>query len=145
MMLNDIFKIGELLSVHTQKSELERKEAELTIPVLTNKEYISLIFEWYCELSGHSGCACDLDTDDKMEFLIIILLLYSPDFFIGHRLRDGIRDILTELFGYKSGSGVSNHLKDIVHTYNNYRTFREKVIVLYLEIENRLKAEGILP
>lgn len=133
-----------MLSVHTQKSELERKEAELTIPVLTNKEYISLIFGWFCELSGHSGRACDLDTVDKMEFLMIILLLYSPDFFTGHRLRDGIRDILTKLFGYKSASGVSNHLKDIVHTYNNYRKFREKINVLYPEIQNRLKAEGIL-
>lgn len=145
MMVNDLFKIGELLSVHTQKSELDRKEAELTIPVLTNKEYISLIFDWYCELSGHSGCTYDLDTDDKMEFLMIILLLYSPDFFTGHRLRDGIRDILTKLFGYKSGSGVSNHLKDIVHTYNNYRKFRAELNVLYPEILNRLKAEGILP
>ena len=145
MMMNDIFKIGELLSVHTQKSDLERKEAELTTPVLTNKEHISLIFEWYCELSGCNGRVCDLDTDNKMKFLIIILFLYSPISFTGRRIVNGIRDILTGLFGYKSSSGVSNHLKTTVHTYYNYRMFREEVNVFYSEIQNRLKAEGIIP
>lgn len=145
MMVNDLFKIGELLSVHTQKSELERKEAELTNPMLTNKEYISLIFEWYCELSGCNGRVCDLDTDNKMKFLIIILFLYSPVCFTGRRIVNGIRNILMELFGYKSSSGVSNHLKIAVYTYCTYKQFREEVNVLYPEIQNRLKAEGILP
>lgn len=144
-MVNDNFKIGELLSIHIQKSELEKKEIELTTPLLTDKEYIFQIFEWFCELSGCDGCVCDLDTDNKMKFLFIILFLYSPSCFTGRRIVNGIRDILTELFGYKSSSGVSNHLKSIVHTYNTYRTFREEVIVLYTEIEKRLKDRGLIP
>lgn len=40
MMINDFFRIGELISVHIQKSELERKEAELATPMLTDLEHI---------------------------------------------------------------------------------------------------------
>lgn len=144
--MDGIFKISELLSVHTQKSELERKEIELASPLLTDEKYISQIFEWFCELSGGcNGCAFELDTDNKMKFLVIILFLYSPAFFTGHRLKNGIRDILAKLFGYNSGSGVSNHLKDIVQIYNTYKMFREEVFTLYGEIEKRLKDRGLIP
>ena len=146
MIMNSIFKISELLSVHSQKSELERKEIELVIPLLTDEKYIPQIFEWFCELSDDcNDCTFELDTDNKMKFLVIILFLYSPAFFTGHRLKNGIRDILTELFGYKSRSGVSNHLKDIVHIYNTYKMFREEVYTLYGEIEKRLKDRGLIP
>lgn len=144
-MVNGILNIKELLSIHAQMVELKKREAELTTPLLTDKNCIPPIFEWFCELSGCNVSVHDLDTDNKMEFLLIILLFYSPSFFTGHRLKNGLRDILTELFGYKSRSGVSNHLKDIVHTYNTYRKFREEVTVLYAEIEKRLKNRGLIP
>lgn len=145
MITNDFFRIGELISVHAQISELERKEAELATPMLTDLEYISRIFEWFCELSGDSGDGVKLDTDRKMKFLIIIMIFYSPISLTGHRISNGIRNILADLLGYKSRSGVSNHLKNLVPTYDNYRMFREEVNVLYASIQSRLKAQGILP
>ena len=43
--MDKILGIRELISVHTQISELERKEAELATPMLTDLEYIPQIFE----------------------------------------------------------------------------------------------------
>ena len=145
MMINDFFRIGELISVHIQKSELERKEAELATPMLTDLEHIPQIFEWFCELSGDSGDGGKLNTDRKMQFLIIIMFFYSPISLTGHRIPNGIRDILTELLGYKSKSAVSNHLKNLVPTYDNYRMFREEVDLLYASIRSRLDDRGMLP
>lgn len=144
MMINDFFRIGELISVHIQKSELERKEAELATPMLTDLEHIPQIFEWFCELSGDSGDGGKLNTDRKMQFLIIIMFFYSPISLTGHRIPNG-RDILTELLGYKSKSAVSNHLKNLVPTYDNYRMFREEVDLLYASIRSRLEDRGMLP
>lgn len=144
-MINDFFRIGELISVHIQKSELERKEAELATPMLTDLEHIPQIFEWFCELSGDSGDGGKLNTDRKMQFLIIIMFFYSPISLTGHRIPNGIRDILTELLGYKSKSAVSNHLKNLVPTYDNYRMFREEVDLLYASIRSRLEDRGMLP
>ena len=145
MMINDFFRIGELISVNIQKSELERKEAELATPMLTDLEHIPQIFEWFCELSGDSGDGGKLNTDRKMQFLIIIMFFYSPISLTGHRIPNGIRDILTELLGYKSKSAVSNHLKNLVPTYDNYRMFREEVDLLYASIRSRLEDRGMLP
>ena len=145
MMINDFFRIGELISVHIQKSELERKEAYLATPMLTDLEHIPQIFEWFCELSGDSGDGGKLNTDRKMQFLIIIMFFYSPISLTGHRIPNGIRDILTELLGYKSKSAVSNHLKNLVPTYDNYRMFREEVDLLYASIRSRLEDRGMLP
>lgn len=145
MMKNDFFRIGELISIHTQKSELERKEAELATPMLTDLEYIPQIFEWFCELSGESENGGKLNTDRKMQFLIIIMFFYSPISLTGHRMPNGIRDILTELFGYKSKSAVSNLLKNLVPTYNTYKMFREEVALFYVSIRSRLEERGMLP
>ena len=126
MMINDFSRIGELISVHTQISELERQEAQLATPKLTDLEYIPQIYEWFCELSGDSGDGGKLDTDRKMQFLIIIIVFYSPISLTGHRITNGIRDILADLLGYKSKSGVSNHLKNLVSTYDNYKGFKKR-------------------
>ena len=138
--MNKHLGIRELISVHIQKSELERKEAELATPMLTDLEYIPQIFEWFCELSGYNGDGGKLNTDKKMQFLI-----YSPISLTGHRIPNGIRDILTELFGYKSKSAVSNFLKNLVPTYDNYRVFKEEVDLIYASIWNQLEGRGMLP
>ncbi|KAB6370132.1 hypothetical protein LI160_16895 [Bacteroides xylanisolvens] len=144
-MMDKILGIRELISVHTQISELERKEAELATPMLTDLEYIPQIFEWFCELSGYNGDGGKLNTDKKMQFLIIIIFFYSPISLTGHRIPNGIRDILTELFGYKSKSAVSNLLKNLVSTYDNYRVFKEEVDLIYASIWKQLEGRGMLP
>ena len=143
--MDKILGIRELISVHTQISELERKEAELATPMLTDLEYIPQIFEWFCELSGYNGDGGKLNTDKKMQFLIIIIFFYSPISLTGHRIPNGIRDILTELFGYKSKSAVSNLLKNLVPTYDNYRVFKEEVDLIYASIWKQLEGRGMLP
>ena len=143
--MDNLLEIRELISVHTQISELEKREAELATPKLTDLEYIPQIFEWFCELSGCSGDGGKLNTDRKLQFLIIIMFFYSPISLTEHRTPNGIRDILTELFGYKSKSAVSNLLKNLVPTYDNYKVFREEVGLLNASILSRLEDRGMLP
>ena len=70
MMINDFFRIGELISVHIQKSELERKEAELATPMLTDLEHIPQIFEWFCDYLVIVEMEVNLILIEKCNFLL---------------------------------------------------------------------------
>lgn len=88
--MNEEFnKIAELQSVYKEKCVLKNKEAELSEPLLTDLQYIPMIFAWFCQLSGVSSSANGkLNRDQKKEFLFIILFLYSPAALAGGRIQE---------------------------------------------------------
>lgn len=143
-MGNNFFRIKELLSVHQQKEELERKEIELSIPVLTNLEYVPEIYDWFCEFAGYEEHA-NLRVDDKLQFLFIMEIFYTPISLTGCRTVGGFRRVLTWVLGYKSRTIVSNYQKCLLTNYYNYRKFREQVEARYSAIYNRLKEREMIP
>lgn len=135
----------ELVDVHNQICKLEKHEAKLSAPKLTKQELIPLIFEWFCELSGCNKEKGKLTIDEKMQFLIIVLSLYSPLSLSGGRVVTGIRDRVAELFGYNSPSGVSNNMRNMMYMYEHYKNFREAVNTYYSVIMKRLDEMELIP
>lgn len=145
-MINEFKKIAELQSVYTEKCELKNKEGELSEPLLTDLQYVPMIFSWFCQLSGVSSSANGkLNRDQKKQFLFIILFLYSPAALAGGRITARVRCAVAKVLQYKAQSGVSNQLETTVSLYYQYKDFKDQVDYLYTEIRKRLKKEGILP
>ncbi|GAA6468110.1 hypothetical protein ACMSFO_09620 [Bacteroides thetaiotaomicron] len=144
-MLQEFLEIEELKSIHEEKLRLMEREMALSTPLLTELEYIPMLYKWYCELSGCCEESGGLNTDQKGQFLFVILFLYSPIALVGGRIVNGVRDKLAQLFGFTSPSAVSNLCKSINSFYSTYRGYRKNVNQLCDEFMSRLKENGILP
>lgn len=85
-MLQEFLEIEELKSIHEEKLRLMEREMALSTPLLTELEYIPMLYKWYCELSGCCEESGGLNTDQKGQFLFVILFLYSPIALVGGRI-----------------------------------------------------------
>ena len=82
-MLQEFLEIEELKSIHEEKLRLMEREMALSTPLLTELEYIPMLYKWYCELSGCCEEAGVQNTDQKGQFLFVILFFYSPIALVG--------------------------------------------------------------
>ena len=126
-MLQEFLEIEELKSIHEEKLRLMEREMALSTPLLTELEYIPMLYKWYCELSGCCEEAGVQNTDQKGQFLFVILFFYSPIALVGGRIVSGVRDKLAQLFGFTSPSAVSNLCKLIKSFYTTYKGYRKIV------------------
>ena len=62
----------------------------------------------------------------------------------GGKIAKGIRDILADILGFKSPTGISNLYVNVTFNYNNYKDYRADIDYLYTEIVNRLKFKGLI-
>lgn len=144
-MIEEFNKITELKSTLDEKTKLREKENALSKPLLKDTHHIPMIYVWFCEISGYeTGISTDLSTDEKYQFLFIIMCLYSPASILGNSLVRGVRGAVAKVFHYRHGSGVSNHLPKVATRYNTYKDFSSKVDSIYLEIKERLIEKGLL-
>ena len=143
-MLQEFLEIEELKSIHEEKLRLMEREMALSTPLLTELEYIPILYKWYCELSGCCEEAGVQNTDQKGQFLFVILFFYSPIALVGGRIVSGVRDKLAQLFGFTSPSAVSN-LRDAISFYETYKGYRKTIDQLRDEFMSRLKENGIIP
>ena len=143
-MLQEFLEIEELKSIHEEKLRLMEREMALSTPLLTELEYIPMLYKWYCELSGCCEEAGVQNTDQKGQFLFVILFFYSPIALVGGRIVSGVRDKLAQLFGFTSPSAVSN-LRDAISFYETYKGYRKTIDQLRDEFMSRLKENGIIP
>lgn len=137
-MINNDLDLRELITIHQRKLELENKEAELSTPKLTDQELIPMIFEWFSELSHCNTATGQLTSDEKIQFLFVIMKLYSPISLAGGRTVKGLRDKMAKIYGYTSPSGVSNNIKKMMDMYSFYRPFQKVVHTYYEAIIDRL-------
>ena len=82
-MLQEFLEIEELKSIHEEKVRLMEREMALSTPLLTELEYIPMLYKWYCELSGCCEESGGLNANQKGQFLLIILFFYSPITLVG--------------------------------------------------------------
>ena len=144
-MLQEFLEIEELKSIHEEKLRLMEREMALSTPLLTELEYIPILYKWYCELSGCCEESGGLNAHQKGQFLLIILFFYSPITLVGGRIVNGVRDRLAKLFGFNSPSAVSNLCKLIKSFYTTYKGYIKIVNQLCDEFMSRLKENGIIP
>lgn len=73
-MLQEFLEIEELKSIHEEKLRLMEREMALSTPLLTELEYIPMLYKWYCELSG----CCEMSRLGELKIyqsLILAVLL----------------------------------------------------------------------
>ena len=144
MIIND-FNIRLLQTIREQKINFARQEAEFSKPLIMDNDLMPLVYKWFCELS-HCDYQNDqeLKNEQKLEFLLIALSIFSPITLAGGKTRRGVREKLAQLLKYDSASSISNHCKNIIFSYLNYEDYRTHVDFYYLRILDRLNKEGII-
>lgn len=145
-MTTDFSIIAELKSVRQQKSHLSECEQKLSRPLLASLHLIPTLFQWYCELQGHSALPQKrAGTRFRQKFVFIILFLYSPSALAGGKMTKGVRDVLAQVLGFRSPTAISNLCANVVFYYHNYKDYREDVDYVFGEILTRLKINGLMP
>lgn len=143
-MIKEFSVVSELKSIREQKSRLSEREQELSEPVLYDYLLIEEIYEWFKEiLSGLTLPPCIDSPTQRKKFIFIVLFLYSPSTLAGGKMKVGLRDKISEVTGC-TGSLISHNCEDVTFFYQQYKSHRQDIDYLYIEILNRLKIKGLI-
>jgi len=139
-----IQKIEEIQAIRIQKSELEKKETILSVPLLSDFTLIDSLYDWFKEGLAERNCPPRSDcVTQRKKFLFIILYLYSPATLAGGKMLKGLRDKLARVLDIHSRTTISDNCADVVFLYNRYRYFKNEVNDLFCFLTNKLGEKGI--
>ena len=130
--------IEELTFIKQKKALIIQKELELSKPILADVNQVAQIYDWFKNLPEEL-LLTNQDSVHKRQFLFIVILLFSPSFLVGEKLKRGLRDELTRVFGFRSPSAVGNLSADVYCWYKSYQGFREKTNKIYLKLFDELR------
>lgn len=122
--------IKELTFLREKKEDITQREQEVSKPILTELKQIQIIYDWFYSLPKEY-LLTDQDSVHKRQFLFIIILLFSPTFFVGDKLKRGLRNELARVLHFRSPSAISNLSSDVLCWYKSYQGFREKTNRIY--------------
>lgn len=100
---------------------------------MDNLSLIPELWEVYQRLGEQRPSLKGKDTYARGRFVYVIVLMYSPETFVGYYLRDGVRGALAEVFGIKSKPTISGQINQVLSDYEHYRGFREDVAFVWDE------------
>jgi hypothetical protein len=133
-------KIEELKQIRNEKKGIKEKEKALSSSFLTDLSFIPQLHRWYEEISFKYGHPNIIEsTYERKKFLFIVLFLYSPNTFIGEKMKSGLRHRLKDVLKLRSGSVVSHDCDGILFLYERYKDFRNETDEAYRKIAERLK------
>lgn len=136
--------LKELEEIRKKKEEFEKLEKEALKPVLTDFDNISLIYEWFKDLTSRvENFATNTSTQNRQYFVFIILLLYAPGSVLGDKMPNGLRNILAKVLELNSEEQISHNSKNVMFMYNTYREFRSCADYLYSEILFRIELNNL--
>lgn len=143
------FNLGKVMALKAirQKSlELLQVSNELGEPMLDDLSLLPRIYDAYLNVFKRRGCLEKASqVYHRKKFLLIALYLYSPKTLAGDRMRVGLRDKLSELFGLTTSTPISDNCANILFDYEKYRDFRRDVDIIFNEIVAVLDDELIIP
>ena len=138
-------EISELKSIREQKSRISERERELSAPILQDVELIKTIWAWFREIQDERDCPSRSGgTQQRKMFIFIILFLYSPSVLAGGRIPNGLRESIAMAIDWKDRTFISHNIESVVFLYQNYKDFRSDIDYLYIEIESRLRGQGLI-
>ena len=139
-------EIAEIKSIREQKSKLSEREAELTTPILTDLNQISVLYGWFRELLSDQACPGRVESaHQRKKFIFIVLFLFAPSVLAGGRMPNGLRDKIAEAIGLKDITFISHNIETIVFLHQNDKYFRRDIEWMYGEIMKRIKPEFSAP
>ena len=129
-------EIAEIKSIREQKSKLSEREAELTTPILTDLNQISVLYGWFRELLSDQACPGRVEgAHQRKKFIFIVLFLFAPS----GRMPNGLRDKIAEAIDLKDITFISHNIETIVFLHQNDKYFRRDIEWMYGEIMKRIK------
>lgn len=143
-MTKEFSAIAELRAIREQKSRLSEREKELVEPLLTDKSLIEKIHQWFVEiLEGMPFPPNPNSPIERKKFLFIILYLYSPSTLAGGKMKRGLRDELARVTNCTT-TLISHNCEDVTFFYNQYKSYRVNIDVIYTNILLRLRKNGYI-
>lgn len=136
-------ELKDLEELKALRTGLERIEATVLKPQLTEVKNIPLIFEWYNEIASDiKNFPQKTEIDFKRVFIYVVLMLYSPRFFAGDTMIPGVRESIAKMLKI-SYPHTSNIAKDIVFHYRIYFLFHEQADTMLSRISERIEKQTI--
>lgn len=143
-MTKEFSTIAELRAIREQKSRLSEREKELVEPLLSDKSLIETIYKWFGEiLSGLPFPPNPNSPIERKKFLFIILYLYSPSTLAGGKMKVGLRDELARVTNCTT-TLISHNCEDVTFIYNQYKSYRANIDLIYTNIILRLRENGYI-
>lgn len=140
-MGNYLSVVSELIEIRRKKFELAQREAEISVPRLTDLDLIPEIYQLFTRLCPQEQ-ERRRSVRSRKQFIFIILMFYSPAALAGDRMVDGLRNKLAEVVKITSRSAISNNNTDLVFLYETYKDFRYETDCLYREVESYLRQKA---
>lgn len=138
METESCFNIGRVMAlkaIRDKSIELMGLSEELGEPMLDDLSLLPAIFNAYLKVFQRRGCPEKAwQVYHRKKFLLIALYLYSPKTLAGDRMRVGLRNQLSSLFGLSTGTAISDNCASLLFTYQKYRDFRRDVDIIFNEI-----------
>lgn len=134
--------LQKILSIKNAKDfikEAIEMVSESTRPLLANRSEMKEVYDVYQEYLRTKGITWD--TERRKHFLFVIIYIYCPNVLIGDPMPKGFRRELKELLNVGANSVISNHSRDLLFLYRQYRDFREEVDAAYEYISERMGIE----
>lgn len=143
-MTKEFSAIAELRAIREQKSVLSEREKELVEPMLNDNSLIATIYEWFEEILASMSFPPNPNNPiERKKFLFIILYLYSPSTLAGGKMKVGLRDELAKVTNCTT-TLISHNCEDVTFYYNQYKSYRANIDLIYNEILTRLKKIGAI-
>lgn len=118
---------------------------EIMTPILNDTENITLIYNWFVELSKNAPGFPPVDSNEfRQRFTMIIVLLYTPRALTGEQIirRKGIRSNMSKVLNV-CGTAISNNVSRLSFYYQHERSFQRDINYIYPEILLRIELKGL--
>ena len=119
-------KIKELKTLIDKKQEITEEIQKLKTPILTDLNYIEVIYSIFLELLKRKGYS-RTNVYHRNKFIFAVLYFYSPITLAGGATERGVRDKIANVLRLKSPSIISDNIGEVGFTYFYYDDFRDDV------------------
>ena len=133
--------IKKMQSIRIAKSELIKKENELSQPILSD---ISLIGEVYKIFSSIVKNDNDNRVEKRRKFVFVSVCLFCPKTLMGDRMKKCMRDEIGKVLEMRNKSRISSNLSEILLMYKVSEKFSEKMNNIISAVVEELKVKGLI-
>ena len=137
----DFSKIENLKAIRVAKSELSKRETEISRPLLDDLSQIQTVYNIFSYLINGEK---DNRVVQRKKFIFIAMYLFSPISLVGNKTQKGVREEIGKVLEMRSKSTISNNLREVTFQYKTYAKLRNDIDTLFGKIVEELKAKELI-
>ncbi len=141
----DYSKIEAIDKIKHIKKIVLKKERTFSKPLIRDLAIIPEIYQIFTDGLQKMGLTPNTkDVMQRKKFIFIILYLFSPTVLVGEKMKNGLRNAISNAVQVKSKSVISDNCSNLTFLYNRYEEFREDVKQLFCIVIEGLKDKGLI-